>query len=1009
MENISDIITSQIEANRDGLNWANRYKRGQDLAELRESLITNRIKLKRIKYAQSVNPAAAVFGESQVGKSYMVDCLLTSETSPLNIYDALGHATGFLESVNPTGGGREATSLISRFTTHRVWINDDYPVKCIMLSPTDLISVIVDSYFNDVTELHLPKEEDIRIQLQQMEQLYAHQSKQQDIITEDEIYELREYFSMGIMGRGEAFRESLLTTRFFETLAQFVQNISIDNWANVFSFLWNGNKKMTKFFKDLIGTMKVLDFSRTVYIKTDAVLREHGTLLHVDRLYELMNVAEIQDDKGNTIIIDKADQPLMDVLTEHGKAVTGIRKSEFCALAMEVDFTIDNPNVGESSLLREKPFLRNFDILDFPGARSRELIVESSISDQDACKMVLRGKVAYLFNKYSQQYLISNLLFCHHDIQSNVKTLATLLSGWVETTVGRTPQQRQEFINNSEISPLFIVGTKFNIDLHREPDDSKGSDEEILRKKRERWTKRFGSLTDIIHPTASNNWFNNWTTSEPYFSNLYLLRSFEYSCQDHIYEGYQSEIKEGKNTRWVINYDENGRMLGEQKLEDSYVDFFDDLKITFLEDKFVQTHFANPQVSWREVTEVRKDGSAWIIENLTRSGQSMATSRARQLERICTETMEDLCSALCRFYQSDDAEAKLAKALQDAGRLSFHLDILFRKDKYFFSEFIDRILVREDQLNDRVLETINGNVVVDGTDLSALFAVRDRAGIDNTLDEAENRRRMCEAYSLRSDAELDKLLESEGITMEQLINPPKVRNLARIIIEEAEGYWLDQCLTPDRFGDFVRRGLPAPCIDSFLQNLNALYRCKLHVTDLMTERVQKYVTAQTHLSSMAEMIADICAEMINKFVNTVGTAYFYDSLWERIRQTIAFNHFNITIPQSDQEADAQLDDMAVRQGLGRTFDVFDNVDAILNQNPVDREQLSYFSNYHAYCHWTDLMKLAYLATCDVPNYDVQANNALREVIMSILKKDVLRSLLSDDDYDRYGIKSLKSA
>ena len=74
--------------------------------------------------------------------------------------------------------------------------------------------------------------------------------------------------------------------------------------------------------------------------------------------------------------------------------------------------------------------------------------------------------------------------------------------------------------------------------------------------------------------------------------------------------------------------------------------------------------------------------------------------------------------------------------------------------------------------------------------------------------------------------------------------------------------------------------------------------------------------------------------------------------------------------------------------------MFDNVDEILNEVPVNTEKLSYFSNYHAYRHWTELMKIAYLATCGIPKYDVQMNNELRAILLNnIVNVDDLKDVL----------------
>lgn len=282
----SNSIKSQLSANAKALEWGHVYLRGQELADFRSNLISNRIKLKRLLYANEVNPAAAIFGESQVGKSYMVDCLLTSETEVLNIYNDKGEPTGFLESINPLGGGKEATSLISRFTTRKVWDDHDpeYSIKATMLTPIDVVVVLLDAYYNDVINHDFPKSDFVKEEIARLENAYHDRNPVQDIITEDEIFELKEYLNSGLVSRGEAFREALVDTKYLENLALLISHIPEEQWGDVFEFLWNKNEILTNVFNTLISTLKRLDFSRTVYIKMEAVLRKYGTILHVDRL-----------------------------------------------------------------------------------------------------------------------------------------------------------------------------------------------------------------------------------------------------------------------------------------------------------------------------------------------------------------------------------------------------------------------------------------------------------------------------------------------------------------------------------------------------------------------------------------------------------------------------------------------------------------------------------------------------------------------------------------------------
>lgn len=989
-------IETQLSANAKALEWGRVYLRGQELSDFRDRLISNRIKLKRLKYASGFNPAAAIFGESQVGKSYMVDCLLTSDTEVLKVYDGHGKATGFIDSINPLGGGKEATSLISRFTTKPVWTDPDYPVRASMMTPIDVVILLVDSYFNDVINHDMPKADRIREEIESLKASYAGRGPKQSIITEDEIYELRQYIGSSLVLRGESFRMSLIECKYFEELALLINKVDIHEWTDVFSFLWNKQPIVTGIFSKLISTLQRMSFSSNVYIKIDAVLRDTGTILHVDRLHELFGLTEIIDDKGNKTIIQVASEPLMAVLTEDGVTLSDISKSEFCALATELAFTIVDVASKSESFVAKKPFLKESDILDFPGARSRQMINASTITEDDACKMILRGKIAYLFNKYSQQYLITNLLFCHHEQQSNVVTLSSLLEGWVESTVGDTADKRAKFMQTVDVSPLFIIGTKFNIDLCKTVIE-KGNLAEAQKdsNKAYRWTKRFGILKNLINPTAENDWFTNWTPGAA-FKNLYLLRSYDYSME--MFEGYK-EQNEGDPT-WHIVRNPDGTIRGEIAVRDEYKAFFDDLKRTFVEDPFVATHFRNPETSWREVVGEEsgtgweaKDGSAYIIENLTKSSKRMSALRSEQYRSVSEDSFNNLVDALHKLYHDDNSDQELQKQMRTAGTISLMLDVLFGKDKYFFSDFISSMTVDEEELHDVVMDIINNTKVVDDTDLSVLFAIRAKAGIDNMLPFEENLARLMRAYNCETENQLVTVLDDYAVTVEDIINPPKMMNFSRLIADSVERMWLSSRISLDRYKEFVNRGFKESELKKFLDNTSVLYKDKIRLSDRIAKKIHPFVSSSNAVDDMADMLADICAEMINSFVNTMGASYYEDEMWNNIHSTITKNEFDIHIP-SDIQGDYRFDEFAAREELPAVFDTFDNVDKILNEIPVDRNKLRYFSNYLEFYNWTELMKVSFLATQGIPKYDVNMNNALRVLLVNeIILQETLKSLV----------------
>ena len=79
--------------------------------------------------------------------------------------------------------------------------------------------------------------------------------------------------------------------------------------------------------------------------------------------------------------------------------------------------------------------------------------------------MLLRGKVSYLFNKYSDDFNINNLLFCTNDKQLDVNEIPSLLFNWITKNIGANSNERSNSLKESKVPPLFVVFTFFNNQL----------------------------------------------------------------------------------------------------------------------------------------------------------------------------------------------------------------------------------------------------------------------------------------------------------------------------------------------------------------------------------------------------------------------------------------------------------------------------------------------------------------------------------------------------------------
>ena len=108
-----------------------------------------------------------------------------------------------------------------------------------------------------------------------------------------------------------------------------------------------------------------------------------------------------------------------------------------------------------------RPFFEHTDLLDFPGARSRQPLALGRYfaQNENALKETfLRGKVAYLFDRYVAEQELTSMLLCIGYGNQEVTTLPNMIAEWIAATHGATPEERAR-----RRCVLFLVLTMFDM------------------------------------------------------------------------------------------------------------------------------------------------------------------------------------------------------------------------------------------------------------------------------------------------------------------------------------------------------------------------------------------------------------------------------------------------------------------------------------------------------------------------------------------------------------------
>jgi hypothetical protein len=638
------------------MNPANASLIGERRSVIERDLRRCVLKATRLENAATRPMAVAVFGPSQAGKSHLIS-VLARKSDPLLVSfpDGLPPAD-YIREINPDRG-KEATGLVSRFTTRKYDAPAGFPVALDLLSPTDIIKILANSYFfegNPSRYETFPKQEEIRNHINEFQTLTRAGPDRFGLAAED-VWDVAEYLDRYVP-------ESELTKRmvpFWEDMAAIAGHLPIGRAADLWSILWGRHGELTALFRILLEAHAKLDFVTRVFCPREALNSQTArSILDVESLLDL----------GTANSWDIA------VSTVDGRQ-TRLPRAVITALTAEVRF-----------VLTEKPwdFFDHTDLLDFPGYRGRGLEAppEEEQAGQETLRglsyhlkhnaartlqeMLLRGKVEYLFQRYMSEQDITAMILCIKESNMDVKKLPDVVAQWVATTHGSRPQDRE-----GKPTLLFFVFTRF--DLHFE---EKTSDTSLGFE-----TRFEGRLkASLVDPfgRSPESWVQKWTPSKP-FTNCFLMRN--------------PNIK----NKAVFAFD------GEREISilPQRQQFISQLRASFQSVDLVRRHFPEPLVSFDEMMRLNDGGATHIAKHL--AAVCRDDIKPRQLQDRLDELTRLVTGAIAPFYVPTDRAAQI-KLREEAAQVV--VENLYNQPVQHarFGMFLSGLMLDSADLSDRLYE-----------------------------------------------------------------------------------------------------------------------------------------------------------------------------------------------------------------------------------------------------------------------------------------------------------------
>ena len=930
-------IDKQIDLINKSFDWSDSYNEGAKVNF--EVMKDYRRQLKKIKFALEENCSAAVYGESQVGKSYVISSLLSSPDKPFLITDG-ERQYSFINEINTSGGKNvenETTGIITRFTTRCDNPQMAHYVKIRTLSIIDIILFLTDSYYKDINinTYNVLTSEDINKQLSSLCLSQVKHNYSNPYLTEDDILDIQEYLVEKIGNNAI----SVIKSDFAKTISEYIQHIPPKNWKNIFSLLWNNNQSMQELFAMLIDQYETLSFNQEVYVPYDAVLRDNGSLLDINWLDRLFDESIYEKYVQTVTVYDRQGNVL----------AQNYPKASLCALIAELTFILSPDESNNNS----RTFLKDMDLLDFPGARRRERINEENIN-KELRAILRRGKVAYLFNKYSSALRINSILFCQHHNQNTQSEMGEILYNWINENVGKDPAERTQYLSTTDwVSPLGIVATKFNMELDfSEINDVPGK----IEKLGERWDTRFErTLKNEVVKSKTFTWIDEWINRENRetpFQNIFLLRDFSWSKKQNIFEGYE-DGKSGE-TREIkpVNYPA----------------FRDDLRNSFINHPFVKKHFSDPAKSWDGAATVNNDGSILILNNLNKIAPQLDEARKIKYQTLFSELNKKILSTIGNYFHSDNPIEKIEQTKRISGELRRKMDFQFGCDPSIFGNVIKALMIEPKNIHEIVHKILNNYEEVP-QEVDTISWVRLQAGIDMSATYEENKQRLCRHYNTDFDT-LAADLHKDGISIDDVLRGGSnvLTSQTDVIVSRIIKSWEDALFSSiaKQLNSYVEG---ADYIVSMLKSLFA----RLEMRKLISKTVDTYLK-EFDKDFVPNIIADSIALILNNFSASLGNDFMNEKHLKDIDKLSEMHDVKIDKNKIDTKGPKDIE---------AVFAALDSSSEILKKSEKTDEDIAMLKQlplYGNYWNWLNQLVMGLILASDMPDYDPTANEALKTII-----------------------------
>jgi len=698
------------------------------------NLRRSRNKARRLAQAAARPMTIGFFGLSQAGKSYLISALAAGENGKLGTVLG-GNQLDFLTHINPPGGGKEATGLVTRFSRLKHDDDKNWPVRLQLFSEVEMAKILANAFVHDFNQ----EKFDWNYDEGRIGDLLATLEKRRRPtrvpgVTEDDVVSFWDYL----------IRHAEKTQRSF-ALLYWPQAVNLAPWlttddrAQLFSVLWGEVPELTHAYAHFAQTLQRLGGVQEVRAPLSTlVVEENGLLIQKN---SIMNVDMLEH------LNQPNDQRIEVCPVQEGQLASpvAISLAELTVLTAELYVPLSAPTA--------EPLFEQVDLLDFPGYRGRMSIdafgAKSAESEGGSrlAELILRGKVAYLFERYTENQEMNVLVLCTASAkQSDVTDVGDALDEWICRTQGA----------DADVRSRRLPGLVWALTMFDSRITGALSHEEALL--RQYWGQGGMIKMAMLEKFGKYNWMSEWKKGET-FNNTFLVRK----------PGMQTPFIRISNGKEVDFSEEN-------------VDQLKLMRKTFLEDDAVNRYIASPDEAWDAMLNLNDGGM-----NRMASYLSKVARPENKLERIAEQLEESrhelVQGGLGNWYQPDGDEEVAKKA-----RIAQEIVAAVKKRNGMHGELLARLVPTRRSLHALYMQQVS---LPDAVEEEDVFDI----GLDDTSSVKSHSHEVAFAHQsvqhwinhLRGLPETPAMLNYIGLpraTAEELVDE-LITGLLRLRAEEA--------------------------------------------------------------------------------------------------------------------------------------------------------------------------------------------------------------------------------